>query len=153
MLVPLLTLVATYFSFMHSYLERRPHVPPTEFDEREWLAFRAIFLKVYRAKEVTLSPQQRVLVTKVNVQLKGCSKLCVTKGRASCFVPDLMDEALPTGWDVSARSTTSIGMHGLGVGSFAWWGQADKLITINSPQKKVISLSNLNQILMRFTEH
>ncbi len=139
MLKPLVELVSTYFRFMIGYIEGRPYVPPSEFKERKWLAFRAIFLKVYKAREVTLTAGHRVKVSRIVARLKPCSMLRVTKGSASCYAADFSaaEEPLPEGWAPSNRLTTMIGTHGLGVGAFMWWGQADKLITLSSPQKAV----------------
>lgn len=129
---------------MLGYIEGRPYVPPTHYDEREWLAFRSIFIKIYKAKQVTLGECERVHVTRLRVALKSCSKFRITKGVASCYVPEYAnEELLPNRWEVSLRAVPVIGMHGLGVGIYSWWGEADKIITLASPQKDVRFLLNL----------
>lgn len=123
---------------MLGYIEGRPYVPPTHYDEREWLAFRSIFIKIYKAKHVLLHERQ-VPVTMLRATLKSSSKFRITKGTAACYVPEFDGETdqLPDRWVVSKRAITTMGVHGLGVGIFSWWGQTDKKITLASPQKNV----------------
>lgn len=130
--------MAAYFSYMLGYIEGRPYVPPTHYDEREWLAFRSIFIKIYKAKHVLLHERQ-VPVTMLRATLKSSSKFRITKGTAACYVPEFDGETdqLPDRWTVSKRAITTMGVHGLGVGIFSWWGQTDKKITLASPQKNV----------------
>jgi hypothetical protein len=64
--------------------------------------------------------------------------MCITKGSATCFVPAVGDEEPPQNW--KPKPVNAVGQLGLGVGPYAWWGLADKIITLNSPQKEVSSL-------------
>jgi hypothetical protein len=132
-------LLTTYLSFMIGYIESRPFVPPTQYNERQWLAFRKIFLRVYRAPSVS-SPEGRLEINKFQFGLTkaGASDMKITKTSAVCFVPGLKeDEEIPANW--VRVPVNRVGLHGLGVGAYAWWGEADKVIAINSPQKKVRS--------------
>lgn len=156
LLRPLLELVSTYFNFMLGYIQLRPYVPPIHYDEREWLAFRAIFVKAYKAKNVTLNEGNRVPVTKLYARPVSCSKFSGIKSRASVFVPefDSASEPLPTGWVICKKEEPTFGVHGLGVGIFAWWGEVDKVKQLNSPQKNVSpSIKLLQKINNIFTEY
>lgn len=141
LLEKLVRLVHTYFNFMSGYLELRKYIPPTKYNECEELSFRAVFLKVYRARNITLSSGYRVPVVLVTAGLTkaGASHMRVTKSSAAVYVPDLSSkeiEELPKSWkNISTPRVED--PQNLFVGSFSWYGISDKLTALNSPQKHV----------------
>jgi hypothetical protein len=63
----------------------------------------------------------------------------ITKTKAACYTPQVTakeQETMPKNW--SLANTNAFTTHGLGVGPYMWWGQTDKLITLDSPQKTVL---------------
>lgn len=142
----LVELVQTYFNFMLGYVELRPYVPPTQYDERKELDFRAIFLKVYRAQRVTLASGSRVLLVAISAGLtkSGASHMKITKGKTTVYVPDLSDQEkleLPTSWNKIAVPNKEDPMN-LFVGAYSWWGKSDKIAALDSPQKGVSTGGN-----------
>lgn len=126
---------------MLEYARLRPYIPPTKYNEREWLAFRAIFLKVYRAQQVTLAPGCRVPVVQITAGLTkaGASHMKITKGKATVFVPYLSEQEeleLPKSWGKISKPHHEDDLA-LGVGPYAWWGIVDKKLALSSPQKMV----------------
>lgn len=129
---------------MLEYLRIRPYIPPTHYNEREELAFRAIFLKVYRAQHVTLSSGCRVSIVTITAGLTkaGASHMRITKSSALVYLPVLSDQEireLPESWKKMATPVKQDALN-LFVGAFSWYGQADKREALQSPQKKVTCL-------------
>ncbi len=144
-------LVQTYL--LSEYLRLRPYIPPTKYDEREELSFRAVFLKVYRAQNVTLTSGNRVPVVTMAAGLTkaGASHMRIMKSSARVYVPSLSPqeiEELPKSWGNIATPKKEDPQN-LFVGAFSWWGISDKLKAIDSPQKvsitKTINSTNIMQ--------
>ena len=134
-------LVRTYFNFMSEYLRLRPYVPPTQYNEREELSFRAVFLKVYRAQHDKISSGSIVPLVTITAGLTkaGASHMRITKSTARVYVPTISEQEaqeLPKSWrDIAVPNRDDA--QNLFVGSFSWWGISDKVDALQSPQKDV----------------
>ncbi len=139
----IVALVQKYFNFMLNYVSQRPYVPPTKYDEREWLSFRAIFLKVYRAHTVTIEGQRvPVVLLSANLTKAGASHMRITKTKTTVFVPSLAETEiaeLPSSWQV--KQVPRSNLLTLWVGPYAWWGWVDKHLALQSPEKQVRALA------------
>lgn len=152
----LIRIVRTYFSTILDYL--KPGTPASmidcnKFDERQWLDFRAIFVRCYRNFTAENRDKQREVVAKYKKSLLSCCYMKTTKSKANVYLVGLSKDELTILEEESwqPKQNNPFRPNSLGVGMYNWWGPKETKTALNSPVKETQSVRiSLSFVLLVF---
>lgn len=140
LLSTLIDVIQSYFKEMERYIDKYlQDVNCIVFDERRWLEFRSLFIRVYRQPSILLSTSLRESIERV--VYPNCKNLAsnMSVGRKTgvCYLPESeFDAAMaPSGWESTPNNPFR--RREIGVGMFNWWGATEMLETLETPEKNV----------------
>ncbi len=140
LLPTLINVVQTYFKEMERYISGYlDEVNCITFNERRWLEFKALFLRIYRQPSVLMSTGNRVAVVKVTFSTfkNLAAKMNVGSPKGSCYLLESNYDAnrVPKDWTLAKNNPFR--PREIGVGTFNWWGATEMLQTLDTPEKDV----------------
>lgn len=140
LLPSLISVIQKYFREMEKFIDKySEEANSLGFNERRWLEFRSLFVRVYRQPSMLKSRSDREAVIKITwPTFKGlASNLNIGKPQGSCFILDSEWDArlAPSGWQ--RVQNNCFRRRDIGVGMFNWWGATEMLQTLESPEKEV----------------
>jgi hypothetical protein len=143
LLPTLISVIQTYFKEMELYIDRYwADVNCIAFNERRWLEFRSLFLRVYRQPSVLLSSNNRESIVKVSYPTYKslASQMSIGKPTGSCYLPvsEFDIHLAPSCW--SRSDNNPFRRREIGVGIFNWWGATEMIETLQTAEKEHIIL-------------
>lgn len=144
----LVHVVRIYFKYMDEYISKSDNACTAiiQFNERSWLDFRALFIKVYRQPSVKLCSGIRVKVIKFDVGAltTGTSGMYVPNSGGTCFTPELLPHELPPLSNKWQRAEVNvIGPKDIGVGAFNWWAAAELRVALSCSDPAQVTFAKL----------
>lgn len=136
----LIGVIQNYFKEMEHYVDKYiGEANCTVFNERRWLEFRSLFIRIYRQPSVLLSSSHRESTVKVNFPTfkNLAANMSVGKPTGSCYLleSEFDPNLAPEGWVLAKNNPFR--RRDIGVGSFNWWGATEMLQALESPEKNV----------------